>query len=229
MHKNGKSNIIGLILMIGIIGIGIVICVYAIFDSRFSKDENENPSIFTSGNVLDNSDYRVMRPNADEYYEKYAERIISVTAISDSIDVWDKKELSKEMEDRGLSSVSMRAEYTMDGKITDDQTEKQVDRSPQYQGIYQSSTGDLWGIIVINGRIMANPVSYNMSLVEKNSDIAKLVIAENISLMGYDSQSEKFYEMIPFESEIKVKTVDRIDADTLDRLTIEQLSSHEKL
>jgi hypothetical protein len=38
--------------------------------------------------------------------------------------------------------------------------------------------------------------------------------------MGYDSDANMFYETIPHESELIVKTVDRIDAETLDTLTV---------
>ena len=80
-----------------------------------------------------------------------------------------------------------------------------------------SSNEELWTIIVLNGCIMANPVSFNVE-----SDLGvQLIIAESDVISCYDSQTNMFYETIPNETELIVKVVDRIDAETLDSLTVE--------
>lgn len=64
---------------------------------------------------------------------------------------------------------------------------------------------------------MANPVSFN---AESELGV-QLIIAESEVISCYDSQSNMFYETIPNETELIVKVVDRIDTETLDRLTVE--------
>lgn len=64
---------------------------------------------------------------------------------------------------------------------------------------------------------MANPVTYN---TESGRDV-QLLISETETVTSYDSAKNKFYVIIPGESEAIVKTVGRIDAETLDKLTVE--------
>ena len=52
----------------------------------------------------------------------------------------------------------------------------------------------------------------------------QLVIAESEIITGYDSSNNMFYETIPDESELIAYVVDRIDAETLDSLTVEVIS-----
>ena len=46
-----------------------------------------------------------------------------------------------------------------------------------------------------------------------------VVISESATITSYDSTTNKFYEIIPDSSMLIVKTVSRIDAETLDNLT----------
>ena len=83
-----------------------------------------------------------------------------------------------------------------------------------------SANGDIWSISVVNGMIIANPASFNL-----NSELtAQLLISESEKLTSYDNATNKFFVTIPYESEVIVKTVDKIDAETLDRLTVEEIN-----
>ena len=89
-------------------------------------------------------------------------------------------------------------------------------KHPTYQTYYVSKNGDVWTIFMINGAIMANPVSYNIQ-----SDLdAQVILSESNTVMSYDGTTNGFYETIPNKSSLIVKTVDRIDAETLENLTI---------
>lgn len=61
---------------------------------------------------------------------------------------------------------------------------------------------------------MAYPVSYNM----QSSSNVQVMISEKDTVMSYDSRTGKFYETIPKESELIVKKVGRIDAETIENL-----------
>ena len=89
-----------------------------------------------------------------------------------------------------------------------------------YQTYYISSNEEVWTIFVINGKIFANPVSYNL----QSGLPAPLLISETKELTSYDYQDNLFLELIPDESVAIIKTVETINAETLDKLTIEEIN-----
>jgi hypothetical protein len=52
---------------------------------------------------------------------------------------------------------------------------------------------------------------------------AELIVSESNTVVSYDNVKNKFYETIPNNTEINVKTVDSITADVLDSLAMEAL------
>ena len=80
-------------------------------------------------------------------------------------------------------------------------------------------TMDIWTIFVINGVVIANPASFNLE-----SELeAQLLFSETKELTSYDDETNKFYVTIPKETAAIVKTVEKIDAETLDKWTIEEI------
>ena len=77
----------------------------------------------------------------------------------------------------------------------------------------------MWIISLIDGDIVANPVSYNMQSALET----QLIVSESEIITSYDSSTNKYYKTVPNESTLIVRIVDKIDADTLDTLTIEEL------
>ena len=86
--------------------------------------------------------------------------------------------------------------------------------------LYGSETELLWNIYVINGVVLAYPVSYN--LVSERQTV--LLITETDTVTSYDYISNRFYETIPKESAMIVRKVSKIDKKTLDNLTVGGLS-----
>lgn len=75
---------------------------------------------------------------------------------------------------------------------------------------------------MINGSVVANPVSFNIQ-----SELSvQVIISEKDTVTSYDSTTNKFFETIPDESVLLVITVDRIDAETLNSLTIGEIDNH---
>ena len=74
----------------------------------------------------------------------------------------------------------------------------------------------------MKGSVIANPVGYNM---ESNAHGAQLILSESEVITSYDSVTNSFYESIPNESELIVKTVNHIDAETLNSLTVEDIEA----
>ena len=90
---------------------------------------------------------------------------------------------------------------------------------PQYITYYESSSGELWAIIVVEDSITANPITYNM----QHPDAVQITVSEKNEIVSYDSSTNSYYRTIPNESALDLRIVDKIDAETLDSLTSEVL------
>ena len=88
-----------------------------------------------------------------------------------------------------------------------------------YQTYYISSSGDIWILFEINGQIVPNPFSYN----EQKESGVQVMLSEEDTITSYDSTTNKFYVNIPNADILTVKKVDKIDAETLDKLTYGEL------
>ena len=155
--------------------------------------------------------------DAEEYYNEHGD-VKSEIAVPESENLQSEKEAVKGLEDRGFGEYQITTDYSLDGEFLDGQEiTGSDDLHPSYQTSYVSSNGELWTIVVMNGTYMANPVSFN---VESNLGV-QLIFAESETVTCYDSPTNTFYETVLDESELIVKVVDRIDAETLDSLTVE--------
>ncbi len=171
----------------------------------------------TETKEMDIDSLKIEHPDADAYYKQNA-KIISEISAKKSNEVQTEKELISSVKSRGFTEYPISSEYSIDGEfytstnISDDSS----DKHPIYQTCYVSSSNELWTIFVINGAVIANPVTYNMQ-----SELGvQLLISESEAITSYDSALNKFYKTIPNKSEVIVKVVDKIDVETLDELTI---------
>lgn len=168
-------------------------------------------------------EYKVNAPDAESYYGKNSDIIMEID-VNDSNDVLTESETCTELTGRGFEEYPITTEYSMDGvysdasNISDDSSNKH----PIYQTFYVSSNGDLWTVFVINGSVLANPVSYNL----QSGRSVQVIVSEAETVMSYDSTTNRFYETIPHESALVLITVDKIDAETLDSLTIGEIDNH---
>lgn len=165
-------------------------------------------------------DVIVEHPDANEYYANNS-TILLETDVKESKQIQTGSEALKGIRDHGFTDFSIIAEYSIEGIYSNSEImEDSADMHPIYQTFYVSFNEELWTIILINGQIMANPISYN---VQSGNEI-QLLISENESITSYDSYTNKFYETIPNESELRVMVVDKIDSETLDSLTVEVIN-----
>lgn len=161
-----------------------------------------------------------MRSDADSYFQNNSS-IVSEIEADFSDNVHTEAETYSNLAGRGFTEYPIETEYSMTGEhyepevISDTSTSKH----PYYQTSYVASNGDVWTIFEINGVVMANPVSYN---VQSERDV-QLIISESETVTSYDNRTNKFYETIPNESELSVKAVSRIDAETLENLTFGEI------
>lgn len=171
---------------------------------------------------MEDSDYRVDAPNADEYFANNS-NLIDEYNIEQSITIQSSKEAIDTYKERGFDTSSVTADYSLSGEMLKDKyiSNGTEEKYPMYQTIYVTESGDIWVIYNVNGCIMANPVSYNM---QSGLDV-QVLISESEVIMSYDSTTNKFYETIPNPSELIVKVIDKIDTDAIDSLTFEVIES----
>lgn len=160
--------------------------------------------------------YEVTPPDADAYYKQNA-TVVAETDAKSSDRVQTEAEVYSSLAGRGFTGYPIVSNYSMDGDYYDAAaiSQSSSDKHPMYQTYYTTSRGEFWTIFEINGVVMANPVSYNM----QSGLSVQVMISETGTVTSYDSTTNKFYETIPNESSLIVKTVGRIDADTLENLT----------
>ncbi len=159
--------------------------------------------------------------DAETYYEERSE-ILNVVDVKSSTSVSSEKEVSAELSARGFDTFPVSSDYTMDGAYYEAApvSESSGEKHPMYT-TYHVSPEVYWTIYEINGSIMAYPFSYNL----QSTRGVQIILAETDVITSYDSQENCFYETIPDGNALLVIRIDHIDADALDRLTVEMLDT----
>ncbi len=155
---------------------------------------------------------------AEQYYSETS-TIVRIIDADTSEDTLTENEAQNLLAERGFTAYPITYEYAMGGEFKDDETTGSDIRRPMYETDFISENGELWHIFVINGAVMTNPVSYNLNSTRP----VLLLLSESKELTSYNSETNKYFVTVPFESTMVVKVVDRIDADTLNEITSEEI------
>lgn len=166
------------------------------------------------------SDTEPERPDARETLGSVG-TIVSETSFADSRAAQTEAEAYRDLTGRGFTQATITTSYDANGVYTE---EKEISRSsnerhPAYQTFYVTADGTIWSILSVNGTINANPVSYNTG---EYWPVMHL-LSETGSCVQYDSVYGSFLEVVPDPSEVRVKTVSRIDAALLETMTAEEV------
>ena len=217
-----KILVVLLSILILVCGISTLLAYYGwieipVVSDLFGYTNNSNS---TTDLEYDEEQYMVTSPDAEDYFEKNA-TINSKIKVDDSKNVMSEKETYNLLDSRGFVDYPITSEYFVDG-IYNDAAEienSSDDKHPSYQTYYITPNEEIWAIIIINGKIMASPISYNM---QSNQGVP-ILISEAKTITSYDSSTNMFYETVPDTSSLNLKQVDKIDAKTLDKLTTEEI------
>lgn len=158
---------------------------------------------------------------ASEFFDEHSE-VISTISFQDSQNTFAGSDILKLLRSRGFDQYDIVSEYDAEGNLEDVEiTEETTQKYPLYYTYYITESGDLWTILVIDGKVTANPASYNM-----NSELAvQVVISESETIMSYDSETNTYYETIPDPETLIVKVVPEINAEVLEQLTFEGIDT----
>ncbi len=163
--------------------------------------------------------YGIEEINAEEYFQENSE-IVAKIPVEDSKTINNEKEALNNYADRGFSECTILTNYDIDGNFGETaEITGSSEKHPYYETIFVTSNNELWNIMEVNGTIIANPLSYN----EQSTRGAPLLVTEADTVTSYDNKANVFYETIPNENEVIVITVERIDAETLENLTVEEI------
>ncbi len=157
--------------------------------------------------------------SAEEYYSAHGQ-IVNQTDVQSSQTVRTEAEAVALFTERGFTQhaaeadLSLEGEYLDDGEISDTSKTKH----PIYTTYYYSKAKVFWTITDVNGQIYAYPASYNLE-----SGAVPVIYSETASITSYVEDGNRFFETVPNDSTLVVKTISRIDADALDALTEEEI------
>ena len=212
-----KRIIVALVLVLLIVALaiagGFALRHFALPSGAPEEPASEQPSVPTE--KVDRLD------DAAAYFEQNSQVIETIYA-PDSPSTMTEESASSELRSRGFGDCVATTEYSMDGEYyeADEISSSSSSKHPTYECTYITPDGDAWTIMLYNGMIMANPVSYNLG---GNAGDVMVIVSESESVMSYDSASNCFFHTIPNPDALKVLKVDRIDAATLDSLTPDKI------
>lgn len=157
---------------------------------------------------------------AEEYYQNNSEEIISIDDVNEN-NVLSEKEVYMLMEERGFIQYPITYEYSLDGNyITEEIVAKDSNtKHPMYQTLYITNDGNVWSILVIGKTIVANPAFYN---VESDNE-SQVLISETGTLTSYDDELNLFYTTVPKNSVIEHIQIDKINSETISKMTFEEV------
>lgn len=160
--------------------------------------------------------------DADAYFEKRS-KVLHKTDAEKSKKVKTERSVTKLLESRGFADLTVETTYTMDGTYSDSAeiSAEGTDKHPMYSAIYMTESEQVWCIYVINDKVFADPLSYNYNM-ESLPEVPAMV-SESKNITSYDNVTNQFYETQPDPSALRVITVKRIDAETLESMTKEEL------
>ena len=230
--KTKKIVVITIIIVVLLIGIGVGIGVLMVHNEKNANVPNNgeiqetqsatSTETTTTDEEVDlGSNYEVPEFDAEAYFREN-------TTLKSTFDVASSQYIHTESEaydsfvERGFDGSQVMYEYTMDGTYLG---ENEISRSssskhPMYQVYYATTSGDIWMILEINGSFFATPITYNFS----NAQNVPVILSETDTITSYDSSTNKFYVNIPNASQTVIKTVSKIDAETIEKLTSEEFN-----
>lgn len=175
---------------------------------------------FTSAVTANITLYAKWVAEATDYYENNS-KLIEIIPAAESNDVLNETEAKALLAERGFGEGVITYDFTISGERVDrtEISDNAANKHPVYKTYYNTPNDETWIVYIINGSIIAYPISFNLE-----SDLgAELIFSESDTITSYDDATNQFYVTIPNDSATIAKTVNRIDTATLSGLTIEEV------
>lgn len=189
--------------------------------------------LYHQRNVGENGDSGVFS-SAEEYYENNSV-IIDIIGLEESDDVLTETQAVSVLRERGfgqkpdgnggLIGCPVTYNCSMDGQYGEETEASDASdaRHPMYRTFYVSEREKEdrigWVIDVVNGEVFARPVSFGL---ETTCD-KEILLTEDKEGKFTSYGDGKFYITVPYDTAVTAVTVDKIDAETLDGITFDDL------
>lgn len=235
-RKHIRKKILSVILCVGVIG-----STFFVVKLPTNAEEIQKKSITVSvtakvGNadvvinsvveyVLDSEEKGLNNSEEDakiyKYFRDNSQKILDVFPVSESNDVLSEAEAIAFLKERGFENPSVLYNNSMSGEMLEEQEAKSDStvKHPMYSSRYVFDKNEIWYLYIVNGDITANPVSFNL---DSKSGV-QLIVSESEKITSYANQGNKFYVTIPKATTVDLKIVGKIDAATLNSLSVEEL------
>lgn len=203
----------------------LIISLTAVFLVKTQSSKNNSTGNDNTEPPAGNSTEQSSVIDGEGYYWDNSQEMIEVIDVKQSNNIPSESEVKKILEERGFADCTATYQFDLNGEYYEETelTGNSSEKHPMYLAYYMNERGEWWTIHIINGKVFAYPASYNL-----DSDLqVEVIVSETSKITSYDCETNKFYVTIPKEQVVKVITVDRIDAATLDELTIEEISNYE--
>lgn len=160
------------------------------------------------------------RPSAEEYLSELG--AVGEPRPAGRANLLTEEEALRAFAARGFENVTVTACYDTNGTYLGDQeiSPSGTDRHPYYEAGYLTPDGVIWTVTLMEDGFYAEPLSYNAAGVWEVSR----TVCESGSFLTYDGAANAFFQVTPDPQAMVLKRVDRIDAETLDQLTWEEVA-----
>lgn len=155
------------------------------------------------------------RIDAKTYYNKYS-KVINEVGLDKSINMMSEEEAYNLFQSYGFDECIIVSEYTETGEYSgpNEIIPFSSSKHPVYKSDYIDEQGNIFEIYLIDGLLMANPVSLNT----KKEDNIMVVVSSSKTLKSYDSKTKTFYETMPKSSMIRIQEASHSYIETLEEL-----------
>ncbi len=157
---------------------------------------------------------------SEEFLWKYFD-IIEIQDVSSSKTVQSESEVIDMLKERGFSDISIKYQWSMNGEYqAETEAIHGLDKQhPEYDATYEDKRNHTWILYMVNGDLYAYLFSYSL----ENPYASRIIVSESTTITEYLDTTSKYYKIVPHSDYAIVKKVNKIDAETLDSITIKEL------
>lgn len=212
------SAVSGVLVYFGIADVAVVSDVMDSLEIKSSELINISEYLDYSNN---NRDFEEERIDAKTYYNKYS-KVINEVSLDESTNMMSEEEAYNLFQSYGFAECIIVSEYTETGEYSgpNEIIPFSSNKHPVYRSDYIDEQGNIFEIYLIDGLLMANPVSFNA----KTGNNIMVAVSSSKTLKSYDSKTKTFYETMPKNSIIRVQEASDSYIGTLEELVFSEES-----
>ncbi len=162
--------------------------------------------------------------------DKYFEENTTLHEVKDVVpeEMLSEAEAIEFLTKKGFTDHHVTYDHTADCKLVDDQeaSADSSDKHPCYRTSFTSKANVIWNIDIVGKTITGTPLYWDgaENLWDQDLDLDSIYFAETDRICSFYYLTKKFYISTPNESVGQLQMIDEINAETLDKITAEELT-----